>query len=269
MSGITKRVIIVPITYEYDRIGGIFDEVSPDKVYILNSNYPLMKDEGLHEEVVEGVRGLVNSKTSCYENDNVTEIDVDFYQFEEAITTAYRIIYEESVQGNEVFVNISGGTRPVAIALTYACSFHKTGKPLYFPAKDYEKVDGEFVSSGVADTPSEIKPIQTLNMSDIMPESIEEKQILLGLLEVGQNIGMTDLLITLGEIEDEPPEDDGSRSKRNSNIQKHHRYGRKLVDQDLLQKIGSDYELTDTGELIAKLVRVERNIEQQTTIKDF
>lgn len=270
MSGeMQKRVHLVPTSLDYERVGQIFTEMSPDRVYILYNNAPIEAHEELNKNIKSEVSSIVQSKTTCYERDEVREVGVDFYRFEEALVEAYRLIYRESENGNEVIVNLSGGTKPVAIALAFACSLNDTGIPVYYVAENYNEQDGTVVSSGVAEISFEISPIQLLNMTDIMPDQPEKEEIMLTLLSEGSALGITDILIHRGRIAKKTPKDEEKRSKRSSLQQKYHRYANQLVDDDVLSKTGSEYLLTDTGKLITRLVRVKREVDGQTSLSDF
>jgi hypothetical protein len=263
MPSVTKRVHIIPTSLETERVGKIFDDTVPDKVYILYNTDPHGFHEDLNEEVLENARSVVREKTMCYDRESVEEEGIDFYHFNEALIDVYEIIYRESYLGNDIYVNLSGGTRPVAIALAFACSLAATGELMYYPAADYEENEGEVPSStGVLDG-FEVAPFAPLNMKDIIPSEDGQEELILDLVDEKEAIGITDLLIKMDKIASDPPEDEEEKSERSKKIQKYHRHARKMTEDELLDRENGNYELTETGRLIAKLIKVRQEVESK------
>lgn len=267
---IGKRVHVVPTSLDYDRITKMFEERIPDRVYILWNKEPIPEHEDINSETLKQVKSIVEEKTMCRERNELREVGINFYRFDQALIESYRLIYTESIQGNEVIVNLSGGTKPVAIALAFACSLNNTGQPVYYVAKNYEKRDGMVASSGVVDISSEIAPLNILNISDIMPTDRIKQDILVYLLGIEEKIGITELLVRTGEITKDPPDEEDDRSARDRTIQKYHRHANQLADDGVLQKFGSNYQLSNTGNMIARLVQVRREVNDgQTSLDDY
>lgn len=259
MAQISRRVVLLPTSLEYKRVERIFDEIAPDKVRILYNSDPIGIHQDLNQEVLEEARSIVDNRTNCYERDEVYEDPVDFYRFHKALIDTYKLIYRESRLENEVFVNISGGTKPVAVALSYACSLAETGQPLYFPGKDYESENGQAKSQDVVQQAFEVDPLQLLDITDVLPSEREQEDLILGLLTSGPK-GVTETIADLGMIESEPPSDEGKRSNRQKTIQRFHRHATKLSEDRILEKFDSKYRLTESGELVAKLIQVRRDV---------
>jgi len=263
MSPVPKRVHIIPTSLETERVGKIFDDTVPDKVYILHNREPHGLHEELNEEVLEDARSIVREKTMCYDRDSVEEEGIDFYHFNDALIDVYEIIYKESYLGNDIYVNLSGGTKPVAIALAFACSLAATGELMYYPAAEYEENEGEVPSStGVLDG-FEVAPFAPLNIRDIIPSEEEQEELILDLVNEGESIGVTDLLIKMGKIAPDPPENEEEENQRSKKIQKYHRNARKLTEDGLLDRRNGNYKLTETGRSIAKLIKVRNKVESE------
>jgi len=270
-SQMPKRVHILPIARAHERVVKIFEQQMPDRVYILYNKDPLETHGDINEEIRQGVEKLVKERTMCGEHGEIHNVGVNFYRFGEALVESYELIYKEEMKnGNQVFANVSGGTKPMAIALWVACALSESSKPVYFPAENYErKEDGTVASYGVAES-FEVATFEMLQMADILPTAKEKHDIMLYLLD-NHPIGVTDLLVSIGEISDDPSKED--RSERNKIVQRYHRYARQLEESGITNKQDNVYSLTNTGELIANLIEkkkeIDKEIEEQTSVTDF
>ncbi|WP_262181554.1 DUF6293 family protein [Haloarcula laminariae] len=262
-----KRVQMLPTTKDEDRLAKSLKEQVPDRVYILYNKDPIAMHDGLNEDVTKNVEGIVQDYTLCYDRDEVFKTGIDFYRFNEALVEVYKLIYKESKRGNEVLVNVSGGTKPVAIALTFACSLVDNGEPIYYVAEKYPNSHSqtETDSQGVVDTPFEIGPLQGLDLSDILPDKTEEKKIrlILQLLEADAPSGTAELLSQAGVIAPEKPEDEKEASNRRSILQSHYPKARSLKEDKIASKGDDGYTLTNSGELIARLIKAREEAEQE------
>lgn len=257
MPSISKRVHLVPTSFHYDRLQKALGEFAPDFVYILTNADPIQSHQDTDRLLSQEIRELVEEQTQCDEDDIVTK-GIEFYRFHESLIDIYEIIYTEKVRGNEVIVNISGGTRPVAIASIFACSLTGIGQPIYYVAEEYSH-EQTGASRGVVESAFSVSPLHTgpLNLEDKIPSDDEKREILVALLNQEKN-SMKDILVDIGEIHEDPQQGSSQRQKI---IQRYHRHGGKLVEQNLLQKHGSEYELTETGNLVGEMLEIQEEVE--------
>lgn len=265
MSG--KRVQMLPTTRDEDRLAKSLEERAPDRVYILYNQDPLAIHDELNESVTETVEEVVDKKTMCGQRDEVEKVGIDFYRFNEALVDAFKLIYKEAEKENEVLVNVSGGTKPVAIALTFACSLVDNGQPLYYVADHYsdDKSQGDSSSNGVVDTPFKVGPLQGLDISHVLPgdDEVKKNRLLRALLEVDGPTGVAELLAHEGVIKPDPPESDPKVEERQSKLQAHYRSADTLENDNSITKVGNGYELTDSGEVVARLVKARAEVNKQ------
>lgn len=262
-----KRVQMLPTTKDEDRLAKSLEERAPDRVYILYNKDPLGMHDSLNDDVTENVRQLVDEKTMCYQRDEVEEVGIDFYRFDEALVDVFKLVYMESKRENDVLVNVSGGTKPVAIALAYACSLVENGQPLYYVAEKYpeDKTQADASSTGVVDTSFEVSPLQDLDFSEILPSKDDtgKKRLLIQLLDADEWMGVKDLLAKDGVIAEDKPDDKEAAEERESILHSHYSHAGDLFDDNIVDKNGSDYKLTDSGKLIARLVQARAEIENE------
>jgi len=270
MSQFTERVHIIPTTLDEDQVAPVLDSIPADRVYILHN----IESHGLSSDIedlpLDKIKKLVREKTGCEESDQIFIESIDFYHPQGAMVDIYRIIYTEKTQGNEVIVNLAGGTKPVAIALAFACSFAGTGHMIYVP-KIYEKSEEEeeiqVVGTGAYGETFNVQPFEPLNFANIVPTHQTKQDILVGLWQAESEIGITKLLVKLGEISEKPPSNDEQKNERNRIIQRTYRHAEGLIEDGFIEKINSEYRLTDTGRVISQLAEVRRAIDEGNQMK--
>lgn len=256
MSKFAKRVHVVPTTLDQEQVGYLFDEIAADRVYILDNEEPLGFDEAVEGIPLERVKQVVKDRTRCFDNEEVIVEKTNFYEFRRALIDVFRIIHEEKERGNDIIINLAGGTKPVAIASAFACSLANTGQ-LFYVAKRYEEGNGhEVTPAGPYSQAFGANPLRPLNIANVIPTNKNKQNLLMGLFKADEEIGVTDILVLLGVVSEKPSSDEKKKKERNRVIQRHHRYAHDLVEQDLLEKQDSTYSLTETGELIAQLVEI-------------
>lgn len=261
MSGNGKRVQMIPTSMDLDRIRKSLIARQPDRVYILYNKNPVGVHEELNKEVFDEVKKLVEEETLCYRREEVEEVGIEYYQFDQALVDIFGLMYEESQKGNQVFVNVAGGTKPVAIALAYDASIIDSGIPLYYIAESYSDSESisEAESTGVVETTFEVSPLPSLDLTDILPDGEDQEFLLSELTKYEDFMGVKDVLADSGIVEDEPPDDENKKEERQSRLSSYHRVMGHLLDDGMVEKNSdSEYRLTDSGKLIAKLVS-ERN----------
>ena len=89
------------------------------------------------------------------------------------------------------------------------------------------------------------------------------------MLSEDDRLGVTDMLVRINRIDENPPDDDDEKSTREKVVQKYHRHAGQLTDDGVLEKSGSEYLLTNTGRIVAELVNVRREVDQQMALSDF
>jgi len=266
-----KRVHIVPTSLDREQVGYLFDEFAADRVIILDNEDP----KGL-----EGIEGLpirrtvqaVSERTRCFATNDVEYESTDFYQFENALPDVFRIIYREGLKGNDVIVNLAGGTKPVAIALSFASSLANAGR-LFYTAKSYtEGSEGEAAASPVPgepiSTPFVSTPLLILNLNNEVPTQEQEQLFLIGLWNANEPMGVRDLLVSMDLISEEPPAEEEKKEERTRTIQRYHRYASNLVDGGFCIKKDSVYELTETGKQISEIVEIMREVEKEVNSQE-
>lgn len=260
MPSLKRRVHVIPISRHLDRLAEPLKKYRADRVYIISNKNPVDTHKEINDELLDEVRILVKNHTQCYETDEVIEEEIDFYRFSNAVSGLYKILYKEKLNENEVIINISGGTRPVAIASSYTCSFSGIGEPIYYVAEKY-KLDSQIGSSkGVLESPFSVSPLNTgaLDLSDKIPESEEKIDIILGLEAFGGESQMKKILVNAGKITDVPSEN----TDRQKIIQRYHSHANKLVEMKVIEKEDGMYSLTSTGELFAEMIKVQREVKE-------
>lgn len=267
MSPLGKRVHLVPTSLEYDRLEKALQDYAADRVYILRNKDPVDSHKELNKNLTEKVRDIVKENTRCFEKDEIIEESVDFYRFRDALVEIYKIIFREKTNGNEVIINLSGGTRPVAIASFFACSFAGSGEPVYYIAEEYEfdqeATDGiaeRGISHGVVELPVITPHAEPLNLEHKIPNDVEKIEIITSLLDSNPD-SMKNILVNIGKIEKKVQQE--TKEERQKIIQKYHRHGGKLAREDIVKKQDSEYALTDTGELIGRLLKAQAKVKSE------
>mgnify|MGYP000158477802 CR=1 FL=1 len=260
----SQRTHIVPTTLDSEQVGALFDYLAADRVYIIDNEQPVGFDEEIRHLPLLGVAEVIRNRTQA----DIEWAKTNFYQLREALTDVFEIIYREKSLGNDVIVNLSGGTKPVAIALVFGCSLANAGQPFYIPKKYSVSEDGKPEPLGPYDELFAANLVDPLNIEGLIPSEENKRRLLIGLLHSEGQLGVKDILVSVGLVSRNPPEDESEKESRMREIQRHHRYASHLVEDGLFQKQDSTYQLTEMGELVAKLVeimdRVDEEVEKET-----
>lgn len=274
MSIGSQRVHIVTTSFDYvsgrpedDRIGYIFDstQTGADKVYVLSNN-ELRDDEHrrMEEAALRNVTDTIKEKTGAHERAGIENIEVNFYDFEETLITVYELMYRETQLGNDVYVNVSGGTKPVAIAMVFACAITETERPPYYVPREYQEEEGAAVTTGILDKPVQISTLHVFNLANLLPSDDEKSRIIRWLLSVDAPIGVTDLLVEKGRVPEDPAETmPDPEESRNSVVQRYHRHANQLVNERILTKAEGAISLTETGFLIGRILEVRQTVDEE------
>lgn len=266
MASDGKRVQLIPTSLDKERIAQSLKERVPDRVYILYNKDPLETHEDLNKDVRELTRNVVEENTMCYERGEVEEEGIDFYRFNEALVDIYSLMYEESKQGNEVLANVSGGTKPVAIGLSYASSLVDGVIPIfYYVAENYTDEDSQSdaSSTGIVGNPFQVSPLQAIDLTDVIPQDKEKEVLLLELLKHDDYIGIKELLVNREKISKSPPNEPEKKKERKNTLQRYHRHAGSLLEDNIVEKSNSKYKLTKSGDLISRLLRERIKVEEK------
>lgn len=256
MHGVNKRVHIIPTSLDEDRLEGIF-EVRPDYVYILFNGDPIEEHKDLAERTRESAENIAKDYV-IDEEDDLEPVGIDFYEFENALAETYRILYREKLLENEVHVNLSGGTKPVAVALAMSCSLTNTGSPYYYAAEEYDVKDGVTQTRGMIDETFALSQLTSLDFSNTIPDEVESQNVLRWLYKSQEKMGVTELLERYDMF-------DGIENEKNRSQVRgpYYSYISQLVDKGLLSKDSdSNYEITPAGQLVGRLLTVQKEVEE-------
>lgn len=261
-----KRTHILLTSYEEDRLAAGLEEWAVDKVIIVYNKNPLPKHQSAAKETREIAKKLVESKTNVFNKaGGIEEVGLDFYHFKEATVGLYEILYREKLLGNEVFINISGGTRPAAIASIFACALCGVGNPIYFFAEGYNKKttgSGNFIpaSVGVDKSVHTVEMLDTLfNLQSTIPSRTEEVEILLALSSVGGNY--SSLSQILERIGVEKPFGKRQAIKQQV-ISKYYRSVVSLESRKFIERNRKRMKLTLMGTVAADILKARKNVEE-------
>lgn len=116
-----RRVHIVPLWREHDRIVGPIEDDQPDQVYLLEHDDSAVERPAYHEEVINRIGDVVGSTP------DVEYLDLfDMYEVMGAITTIAEWHSDDFVR-----VNVTAGTKRAAIGATMACMDEHTDAEPY------------------------------------------------------------------------------------------------------------------------------------------
>lgn len=261
MSSVVRDTVhVISTDFEYakeditaDRLGYILGRTAASKVYILKNGNRLSADKGIEDDAETGVKEIVKEKTKAADKGGIHVIETDFYNFDTALADVYEILYREKRESNDISVNISGGTKPLAIAVSFACALMDLDEPPFYIPKNYSRNDEGIHTSGI-DSNAKIVPLDPIDISGMFPSNEEEKKLLRFLYQSEyEEIGVTDLLEEVGEFENS----DSRRTIQNTYYDRRD----KLADRGLLNYDGDEISFTPSGDLIARLLDIQDKID--------
>lgn len=183
-----KRIHIAPVGYEEDRIVEPILVNKADKVWLL-TNYPDEKEALKFLKEVERRLEENNIKFQRKKTDIFNMIDV--------LQKMNEILKIEN--GNDIYVNISSGSKITAVALALGCMMWQ-GKPYYVKPEDYKlhRTIEDPISTGVKD-------IFRINLFPIDIPVIEHLDILSKIKKSNEKVTrkkLIDFLIDQGKIKE-------------------------------------------------------------------
>ena len=261
MSVIAKRTQLIATSLEYERIEQGLREWQPDKVIIVTNIAPLPTHKEVAEVTLEKTKELVKKSTRLnFHHGSIEIAPVDFYHFNVALPSLYEVVYREKKLGNQLIVNLAGGTRPVAIASVFACALCGFGFPVYLVAETYDtnRTRTRVGARGVIDSTFPIEMTDTLfNLEKLIPQVNEELTIIRVLLDsVGYSSRLTAILQKTTNAR-KPTVDKPSSSE----YTRYTRAIQKLEKQNFLKKSGRTLSLTEIGKVVGNIIRAKERID--------
>jgi hypothetical protein len=249
LSEVRPRTHVLLTGLDYERIEHGLRMYPGYRVCIVKNGYPKKKHEELVKEIDNNTLKILTKLG--YKKENIKFWPVDFYRFDQPLVSIYELLLREKKEGHETIINITSGTKPVAIAATLAAALAKCGV-IYFSAKEYDRKGGEIVSKGVISEPFVISPL--FELSELMlPQTKEKVRIILRLLK-GKAKNVTEI-ITEGK---KPEKKEIAR----------YAYYVNVLGAERLIDIGKDgISLTGLGRLVGMLVEKKIQIEQMSLEK--
>ena len=247
---IKPRCQILLTTYEDERVKESLRYFPATLVVVLENKSPLPA----HKQIVEEVRKRIKKvlEELGYSEDRVEWEGVDFYRFDQALVDIYKVLLKKQKQGYETVVNISGGTKFVAVAAFIAASLTQC-PVVYFGAETYE-IDSARMprGKGVLKQPFYLDPLFQV-VSILLNLSDTEKNILRVIVNKKEVQSITDIVKQL------------KKNYSKKDIAEYSYYVKKLREKTFL-KINENGNITITslGRLVHKLIEAKASIE-----KDF
>jgi len=137
---VKKRIHIAPVGFEYSRIIEPLLLSKADKIWLLRH----IPDKGPTQAYLEKIKRTLKQKNIPFEIK-----ETNLFNMIEILNSAKEIIEIESK--NDIFVNISSGSKIAAVALSLACMLWE-GQPYYVMAKEYPThLEGKTISEGIED----------------------------------------------------------------------------------------------------------------------
>jgi len=239
---VKPRTHVLLTGLDYERIEHGLRMFPAYRVCIVENGFPKEEHKVLVEEINDRLMEIL--KRLGYKDENIVHWPINFYDFGDALASIYELLLQETKEGHEVILNITSGTKPVALAATLAGALAKCGI-VYFAAKEYRRGShGEVVSKGVIQEPVYIGPLFEL-VEILLPHSEEEMKILLYLLKKDSKEAksVTEIL------------SEGGKKPNKKEIAKYAYYVNKLSKEKLLNIEKNAISLTELGILIAKLIQ--------------
>jgi len=215
------------------------------RVCVVKNGNPRKEHEELVKEIDENIYEIL--KKLGYKEENIIWWPTDFYHFDKALASIYELLLIEKREGREPVINITSGTKPVALAATLAAALVRCGV-IYFAAKEYARVKGgEVISRGVIPEPIVIAPLFELG-DVLLPHSNEERRIILHLLKsetLNVKVKNVKEILTEGNVRKKP---------QKSEIAKYAYYVNKLSRERLIEVEKGNISLTELGRLVGMLL---------------
>jgi len=152
---IPKNVHIAVIGYEIDRIVEPLKRTGVGRFYLLINKKESRRGEKFIEILKKKIVGT-NEKEGLIPPGEFKLVKIDLWDYRDIMSKLCKIINDEVNKGNNVYVNISSGSKLAAVACTLA-AFIYGGNPYYVQVREYNYIklleeqgkDLEGLTSGV------------------------------------------------------------------------------------------------------------------------
>jgi hypothetical protein len=240
---------------DYERIEYSLERLPCFRIWVVENDARIAE---AHRHLIKVVHEeLTKRLEKRFQHGGLNFYQVNFRDPTEALLKIYALILMEQRDGTDVFVNISTGTKPMAIAATVAAALAGCSV-VYFGAKEYSRPSGraEVVATGFEPEPSPISiPIFGL-LKDAMTVKPERLQILEDLLKLGQVNNITTLVKARQKT---------ARGKMLKGEVARYYYYLKEMEKIGLVVLDDVIKPSDRGKLIVELSRIKRAIMQSGT----
>ncbi|MFW3145817.1 MAG: DUF6293 family protein [Thermoplasmatota archaeon] len=143
MNGEPRRIHVIPMGLELDRIIGGLKEYPTNRVILLNGRDPSTEIERMSRKNGQRIREMVRATM------DIEEIELDIFDFYKAARQLRKLFQDLADEGWSVHVNLSTGNRIVSSAALLA-SFMTGATPYYVRPERYSiPEDQEVLSYGV------------------------------------------------------------------------------------------------------------------------
>lgn len=267
MAMYEHRVYIVATSFdytgeeppEYDRIAEGLGSFSPEKAYILTNSEPREDMEEYEKQAKKRIKNIIKQEANISES-NLETVPVPFYDSRQAFYELYDVIHEEKhVNGNTVQINLSGGTKPLALGTSQAASMLDVQPDPVWIAKRYKMDDGELTTYDYVDE-EDAYHVNLFDISDPIPDNNKKSTLLHLYYEYGDEpIGLASVLEKGGVIQ---PIDEVSGEEEKKREDKRDTYYDplgELTDQGFIEKLDASrkWQLTEgEGKHIARLSNI-------------
>jgi|GEM_PF-5667114 len=238
-----ERIHLIISGADYDRIEEGMKRYPGSRLYVVANQHPIAGHVAHDKEVAAHLEEI--ARKNGYWPDRYETWKVNYYDFKMAFLSFYRFYTMMELEGKEVVVNITGGTKLVAIAATLAALFARP-HILYFIAKNYSIVDGAPVSRGFVEVPIPIGPLFAIGHL-VLPDNSTKKAILNYLRD-------HDGAETMAEII-------GTTDKRKVALCSYHL--NEMEKEGLVGRESGRYRLTDLGDLVSQMSEVRLELEKE------
>jgi len=184
-----KKVHIVPMGYEIDRIEFPLREIGADRVYLITDEEE--KEIGLRylEELTIRIKKIVNEK-------DFTILRCPMWDFRKLMSLLCEQVRKEKSAGNFVYINLSSGSKLSAIAGTLASLMYEA-VPYYAQAKNYNIQQPDLKSGEIQGITSGVSKILKIPSYSIEPPDDELISALAILSETNGRISQKDYIFEL------------------------------------------------------------------------
>ncbi len=184
-----KKVHIVPMGYEIDRIEIPLRDIGADRVYLITDLKESETGTLYLRELTRRIRNLVLEK-------ELTVLKCPLWDFRRQMSLFCELVRKEKAQGNFVYINLSSGSKLSAIAGTLAALMYDA-VPYYAQAEKYNIDHPDILGGKIAGITSGVKNILKIPSYTLEPPADEFVIALALLSEKGGKISQKDYIFEL------------------------------------------------------------------------